>query len=105
MREYLQFNNTVVVADIQHLATELVSKVGDGLEMLMLQSQRLAEHEFAGVEVRDRAVLQAVVSDLAINLCGDLAVVSEQLLEILWAEDVDLCKQQLALHKRRLSVI
>jgi hypothetical protein len=46
-----------------------------------------------------------VVSKLAINLCCDLAVVSEKLLKVLWAEDVDLCEQKLTLHKRRLGVI
>lgn len=46
-----QFNNTVVCADIQDLALHLVREICDGLEMLMLVSQRLGQSQFAGMEV------------------------------------------------------
>lgn len=47
----LHFNDAARVANVEHLASKLVSKVGDGLQVLVLVAQSLGSSELAGVEV------------------------------------------------------
>ncbi len=71
----------------------------------MLETQSLGDDKLAWVEVVGllaEGLLVLVL--LAVNLGGDLAVVSEQLVEVLWAENVDLGEQQLALDEWCLGV-
>jgi len=49
--EHLHLDDTAIRADIQDLASELVGKVCDRFEMLMLETQSLAHNEFARVEI------------------------------------------------------
>jgi hypothetical protein len=86
------------------------------LQVLVLQTQRLGGCEVARVvvdlllvgvvllELFGRHVLRGsrVVPGVGV---GHLAVVREQLLEVLGAEDRDLGKQQLTLHQWRGGVI
>jgi hypothetical protein len=108
--EDLHFDNAAVSADIQNLASELVGEVGDALQVLVLMSQCLAGNEAAGVEVT-RSLLERGIAlgngvDLACRVNGrDLAMMGKELLEILWAKNVDLSKQEFPLDERSLCVV
>ena len=110
--ENLQLHDTVVGADIQHLATKLVGEIGDGFQMLVLVSQCLAGNQLARVEVL--AILQLGEASRspflrplrAVRLARrDLPMVSQQLLKVFRAEDIDLGEQQLALDERGRGVV
>lgn len=100
---HLHLHNAVVVADIQNLAAELMGQAGDGIQMLVLVAQSLAGRQITGVEfdLLDRVTPLR----LRVSRGGDLAVVLEQFLEELRAEDGDLGEQELTLHEGRLGVV
>ena len=107
----LHLDNAAVGADVKNLATELVGEVGDALQVLVLVAQSLASSQAAGVEViADLSQRAICTSDLAAltlrgNGRGNLTVVSQQLLKVLGAQDVDLGEQQLTLDKCSIGVI
>lgn len=85
-----------------------MSEVGDGLQMLVLMSESLTGSKFARVEVLGRLFESSLklVDGLAVMLAAaDFAVVSEQLLEILGSEDVDLGKKEFALDQSCVAII
>lgn len=102
-------DNAAVGADIENLATELVSKVGDGLEMLVLVSESLADGQLAGMEVLGgirQAALNGLVGVVDLEVTSsDLAVVGLELLEVLGAKDVDLAEQKLTLNEGSVGVV
>lgn len=114
-----ELDNAVVSANIENLALELVGHEGDSAQMLVLVTERLADSEVAWVEVFPQRVsgcfLGKSMAFLFCQLLGievlqlwatsHVAVVSEELLEVLGAEDRDLGEEQLALNKRGLCVV
>lgn len=74
--------------------------------MLVLETQGLRGDELAGVEVLGDVSQGAVaLENRGLGLLGDLAVVGEQLLKVLGAEDVDLGQEELALDERAICVV
>lgn len=113
-RKNLHFNDAADSTNIKHLAAKLVGKVGNRLEMLVLVAERLGRRELAGVKVGRCALLQALlvlVDQVRVGGRGvgvarrDLAVVRQELLKVLGAEDVDLGEEQLALNKGGARVV
>lgn len=86
-----------------------MSQAGDGIKMLVLVSQCLTGRQMARVKL---GLLGLRIASLVLLLpfqgvtgSGDLAVVLEQLLEELGAQDADLGEQKLALHQGRVGVV
>jgi hypothetical protein len=77
--------------------------------MLVLVSQSLTARKVAGViflGFRGGLVIGALLLRLhRLNGGGDLAVMLEKLLEVLWTQNADLGQKQLTLNKRRVRVI
>ena len=110
----LHFDDAADSTNVEHLAAELVSKVGDGLEMLVLVTEGFRGGELAGMEIASGTLLErllVLVVELGVGgrrlgvAGGDLAVVGEQLLKVLGAEDVDLGEEQLALDEGGAGVV
>jgi hypothetical protein len=105
----LHFDNTAASANIQNLAAELMGKVSDGLEMLMLVSESLADSQLAGVEVLGgigEAALNGLMGIVDLGLTGgNLTVVMEKLLKVLGSKNVDLGEEKLALNESSVGVV
>lgn len=106
---YLHFDNAAGGADIQYLATKLVSEVGDGLQVLVLVAECLRGDQLAWVEVLgdiSQALCPiALLARFSLALLSDLAVVCQELLKVLGPENVDLGKQQLTLDEWGVGVV
>ncbi|KAJ5610386.1 hypothetical protein N7510_007105 [Penicillium lagena] len=87
MTWYLHLHDTVVGADIQDFAAELVSQTSDGIQMLVLVTESLAGRQVAGVEF------------------GILRVTQLQFLKELRAENGHLGQEELTLHQGRVGVV
>lgn len=106
---HLHLDNAAVGADIQNLSAKLMSEVGDGLQVLVLVSQRLTGGQLARVEVLGGVGKRSVnglmgVVDIGVT-SSNLAVVSQELLKVLGSENVDLGEQKLTLDKGGVGVI
>jgi hypothetical protein len=110
-QEDKHFDNAIVGANIQHLATELVSQSCNGIQMLVLVSECLTARQVAGVEFlsrpRQRPFLAALLplAFYGIDGCCDLTMVLEQFLEELGAQNADLGQKEFTLYERRVRVI
>lgn len=105
----IHFDNATVGANIQNLTTELVGKVGDGLQMLMLVSESLANSQLTRVEILGgigEAALDGLMGVVDLNLTSsNFSVVVEELLEVLGAKNVDLGKKKLTLNESSVGVV
>lgn len=100
------FDDTAIGTDIQNLSTELMSEVSDGLQMLMLQSQRLTQGQPAGVKIIQlRTSSWHLALDKLLFTTRNLSVMSHELFEILRAQDIDLRQQQFPLHQWRGGIV
>lgn len=104
---HLHFDNAASVANIKNLASELMSEVGNGLEMLMLVSQGFTSSELAGVEILGEFLQRLSLWLFALSgyASSHLPVVLEELLEVLGAQNVDLGEKKLTLDKGGMGVV
>jgi len=108
-------DDAVVGADVQHFTTKLVSEVCDVLQVLVLETQSLRRRQITWVivghlmrVVRLKLLRRHVLSrNGAVVSVGvsHLAVVSEEFLEVLRAENRDLREEQFALYERSAGVV
>jgi hypothetical protein len=84
-----------VVANIQHLATELMRKSCNSIQMLMLMSQRLRDRKLAWMEVGRNLVEWFLIARV---LGGQLAMVGEELFEVFGAEEGDFGEEKFTLN-------
>jgi hypothetical protein len=86
-----------------------MSKVSNGLKVLVLVSESLADGKLAGVEVLGgigEAALNGLMSVVDLGLAGsNLTVMVKKLLEVLRSKDVDLGKEKLTLDESGVGVV